>query len=98
MWRYNVEDKDKDKDINEIQEQVINDIKESGAILVYINANGHITLLTSGDITKSQSKTAERMLITLNPSIILRCILWLEISFVKLGDIVSEFFRKIFKV
>lgn len=90
--------KDKDKDINEVQKQVISDIKESGAILVYVNTSGDITLLTSGKITKPQSKTAERMLITINPSLILRTILWLEIAFVKLEDVVSEFFRKIFKV
>lgn len=89
---------DKDKDINEIQKQVISDIKESGAILVYVNASGDITLLTSGNITKPQSKTAERMLITLNPSIILRIILWLEITFVKIEDIVLEFVKKILKV
>ena len=89
---------DKDKDINEVQKQVISDIKESGAILVYVNTSGNITLLTSGKITKPQSKTAERMLITINPSFILRTVLWLEIAFVKLEDAVSEFFRKIFKV
>ena len=89
---------DKDKDINEVQKQVIDDIKESGAILVYVNTSGDITLLTSGKITKPQSKTAERMLITINPSLILRTFLWLEIAFVKLEDTVSEFFRKIFKV
>ena len=89
---------DKDKDINEVQKQVISDIKESGAILVYVNTSGDITLLTSGKITKPQSKTAERMLITINPSLILRTVLWLEITFVKLEDVVSEFFRKIFKV
>ena len=89
---------DKDKDINEVQKQVISDIKESGAILVYVNTSGDITLLTSGKITKPQSKTAERMLITINPSLILRTVLWLEIAFVKLEDAVSEFFQKIFKV
>ena len=89
---------DKDKDINEVQKQVISDIKESGAILVYVNTSGNISLLTSGKITKPQSKTAERMLITINPSLILRTVLWLEIAFVKLEDAVSEFFRKIFKV
>ena len=89
---------DKDKDINEVQKQVISDIKESGAILVYVNTSGDITLLTSGKITAPQSKTAERMLITINPSLILRTVLWLEVVFVKLEGIVSEFFRKIFKV
>ena len=89
---------DKDKDINEVQKQVINNIEENGAILVYVNTSGDITLLTSGKITKPQSKTAERMLITINPSLILRTFLWLEIAFVKLEDTVSEFFRKIFKV
>lgn len=89
---------DKDKDINEVQKQVISDIKESGAILVYVNTSGDITLLTSGKITKPQSKTAERMLITINPSLILRTVLWLEIAFVKLEDAVLEFFQKIFKV
>ena len=90
--------KDKDESVDKIQEQVINDIKESGAILVYVNTSGNITILTSGKITKPQSKTAERMLITINPSFILRIVLWLEIFFVKFEDIVSEFFRKIFKV
>lgn len=90
--------KDKDKEINEVQRQVISEIKESGAILVYINASGDITLLTSGKITKEQSKTAERMLITISPSLILKIVLWLEIAFVKLEDVVLSFFRKIFKV
>ena len=88
----------KDKDVNEVQKQVISDIKESGAILVYINTSGDITLLTSGNITKDQAKVAERMLITANSSIILRVILWMEITFVKIEDTVTSFFRKIFKV
>ena len=87
-----------DKNINVIQKQVINDINESGAILLYVNADGDITLLTSGNITKQQTKTAERMLITMNPSFILQIVLWLEIVFVKLEDTVSRFLRKIFKV
>ena len=90
--------KNQNEDINEVQKQVINDIKESGAVLVYVNTSGDITLLTSGKITKPQSKAAERMLITINPSLILRIVLWLEIAFVKFEDIVSEFLRKIFKV
>ena len=90
--------KDKDEDTNEVQNQIVNNIKESGAILVYVNTKGNITLLTSGKITKPQSLTAERMLITINPSLILRIVLWLELTFVKLEDIVLEFFRKIFKV
>ena len=89
---------DQEKDINEIQQQVINDIKESGAILIYVNTSGDITLLTSGEITKQQSRTAERMLITIDPSFVLQITLWLEITFVKLEDLVSSFFRKIFKV
>lgn len=96
MWRYNLSDKD--KDMNEIQQQVISDIKESGAILIYINTNGNITLLTSGKITKPQSKSAERMLITVNSSFVLRIILWAEITFVKIEDAVVRFFRKLFKV
>ncbi len=87
-----------EKDINEIQQQVINDIKESGAILIYVNTSGDITLLTSGKITKQQSRTAERMLITINPSFVLQITLWLEITFVKLEDVVSSFLRKIFNV
>lgn len=89
---------DKEKDINEIQKQIINDIEESGAILIYVNTGGDITLLTSGKITRLQSKTAERMLITIDPSFVLQITLWLEVTFVKLEDAVSGFFRKIFKV
>ena len=88
----------KDEDVNEVQKQVINEIKESGAILVYINVDGNITLLTSGNITKLQSKTAERMLISVKPSIILSIIIWMEINFVKLEDAVNGFLSKIFKV
>ena len=88
----------KDEDVNEVQKQVINEIKESGAILVYINVDGNITLLTSGNITKLQSKTAERMLISVKPSIILSIRIWTEINFVKLEDAVNGFLSKIFKV
>ena len=88
----------KDKDRNEVQRQVIDEIKENGAILVYVNADGNVTLLTSGNITKLQSKTAERMLISVNPSIVLRIVIWMEVSFVKLEDVVSSFLRKIFNV
>jgi len=88
----------KDKDENEVQRQVIDEIKESGAILVYVNTDGNVTLLTSGNITKLQSKTAERMLISVNPSVILRIVIWIEVNFVKLEDTVYGFFRKIFKV
>jgi len=89
---------EKENVIEEIQKQVINDIKENGIILICVNSKGDITLVTSGEITKPQSKVAEQMLITMDPSFVLKTILWLEATFLKLEVAVSDFLSKIFKV
>ena len=93
-----MEDNNIHEEIEEVHNQIIKDIKESSTILIHVDKEGDITLLTAGNITKKQSKTAERMLITVSPSIILLLFLSIEVFFVKLEDTASKIFKKIFNV
>ncbi len=94
MWRYDVEENKKNNE--NLYEKELDEIKESGVILMYLNNKGNITLLTSGKITKIQSKTAEKMLAACSPSLVLSIVLFIEIAIVKLEDKVSMFFDKLF--
>ena len=85
------------KSSESLYEKDLEEIKENGVILMYLNHKGNITLLTSGKITKIQSKTAEKMLAACRPSLVLSVVLFIEIVIVKLEDRVSMFFDKLFR-
>jgi len=88
--------KDK-KASEELIKDLEQELKESGAILMYLNNKSDITILTTGDLTKVQTKTAERMLAAAKPSVVLRVILFIEITIIKLDDRVTTFFERLFK-
>lgn len=85
------------KENEEHYDYLVNDLKENGAVLMYVDNAGNITLLTTGDITKDQANIAEMMLAAARPSLVLRLILFVEINIIKIEEKVSAFFRKLFK-
>ena len=86
---------------NKISEDLIKEleeeIKQSGAVLMYLNDKADITILSTGNLTKIQTKTAERMLAAAKPSIVLTMILFIEVAIIKLDDRVSSFISRLFK-
>jgi hypothetical protein len=85
------------KENEEHYDHLVNDLKENGAVLMYIDNGGNITLLTTGDITKVQSNITERMLAAARPSLVLSLILFVEISIVKFEDKLAAFLKKLFR-
>lgn len=85
------------KENEEHYDHLVNDLKENGAVLMYVDNGGNITLLTTGDITKVQSNIAERMLAAARPSLVLSLILFVEISIVKFEDKLAAFLKKLFR-
>lgn len=77
-------------------DHLINDLKDNGAMLIYLDNKGNITLLTTGDITKIQTNIAEKMLAAARPSFVLGLILFVEINIIRFEDKVSAFLRKLF--
>ena len=76
--------------------KIIKDIAENrGTILLYIDEEGSVVMITSGDITKKQSIAANKLLTVIGDhSIIFSIVLYLEIIFTKISFYFSSLFKK----
>ncbi len=79
-----------------MNDKIIKDISENrGTILLYIDEEGSVVMITSGDITKKQNIAANKLLIVIgNHSIIFSIVLYLEIIFTKISFYFSSLFKK----
>ena len=80
-----------------MNKKIIKDIAENrGAILIYIDEEGSVVMITSGDISKKQSITTNKLLTVMGDhSFVLSIVLYLEIIFTKISNFFSSFFRKV---
>lgn len=87
-------------DKKEYDEEIENLIKEAldnnPLVMISIDKNGSVSLLTTGNINKIQNNICTKMLITVKGhSLVLSIVLWLEILFEKFLYNMSEFFKRI---
>ena len=74
-----------ERDLDELMKEITNDIEKRSSVIFYIDHKGDLLMLTTGQITKEQQKTAEKMAIVAGShSIVLSIILKLEIFFEKI--------------
>lgn len=74
-----------ERDLDELMKEITNDIEKRSSVIFYIDHKGDLLMLTTGQITKEQQKTAEKMAIVAGShSIVLSIILNLEIFFEKI--------------
>lgn len=83
-----------DEKINEIKNNMLEDIENNSAIMFYLDSEGRMTVVSSGNLSKSQIKIAERMLSSIEPSIILAIVLKIEILIVKFQEFLYRLFAK----
>ena len=77
-------------------EEIIKESMDNNPIMIIsVDKDGSVALMTTGNITKIQNDTCTKMLITVGShSIVLSIVLWLEISFEKFLYNCSEFIKK----
>lgn len=74
-----------ERDLDELMKEITNDIEKRSSVIFYIDHKGDLLMLTTGQITEAQQKTAEKMAIVAGShSIVLNVILKLEIFFEKI--------------
>ena len=83
-----------DEKINEIKNNILEDIENNSIIMFYLDPEGRITVISSGNLSKCQIKVAERMLSSIEPSIILSIVLKIEILLVKFQEFLYRLFAK----
>ena len=72
-------------DLDELMKEITNDIENRSSVIFYVDYKGDLLMLTTGQITEAQQKTAEKMAIVAGShSIILSIVLKLEIVFEKI--------------
>ena len=79
-----------------MNEKIIKDIAENrGTILIYIDEEGSVVMITSGEISKKQSAATNKLLTVIGDhSFIFSIVLYLEIIFTRISYFFSSLFRK----
>lgn len=80
--------------VDKIKNDLLKDIEENSIIMFYLDSKGRITVISSGSLSQSQVKIAERMMASVEPSFILLLILKIEILLIKMQEFIYRFFSK----
>ena len=87
---------DRNKDNKEVMENIAKDISDKSAAMFFVNSEGSMTMITTGEMSKEQKKVCTKMLVASgNHSIILAVVLSLEINFEKLIYKFLEWFKRL---
>tara|TARA_B100000212_G_C27375883_1_gene534690 strand:+ start:2216 stop:2458 length:243 start_codon:yes stop_codon:yes gene_type:complete len=79
-----------------MNDKIIKDISEKkGSVLIYINEEGEVIMITSGDMSYRQIKETNKIVTVIGDhSIVFSLVLGLEMLFNKLSFFVANLFRK----
>tara|TARA_B100001287_G_C22665528_1_gene522622 strand:+ start:28 stop:273 length:246 start_codon:yes stop_codon:yes gene_type:complete len=79
-----------------MNDKIIKDISEKkGSVLIYINEEGEVIMITSGDMSYRQIRETNKIVTVVGDhSIVFSLVLCLEMLFSKLSFFISNLFRK----
>lgn len=84
-----------DKDFHNMQDKVLSDLEENGAILLLINKDTEVMMITTGSFSNEQAKIAEKIITVIEKhSFVLSFFLFLEIILYRLQSRFIGLFRK----
>ena len=91
-------DKQKDEDdkdaVDSLSESIVNNNKNFNLALLYITKDGEVVVMTSGEMSKIQEKTLDKIFTVIGDhSLVLKIILSLEILFEKITNRISYWFK-----
>lgn len=69
---------------------IIEEIEHNSIVMFYLDQKGRVTVLSSGNLSKKQKKISERMLTSIEPSIILSLVFLVEISIIKFQEFINR--------
>ena len=82
------------QDFEKEKERILNQIQNDSIIMFYLDSSGKMTIISSGELSKTQIKISENILSVIEPSFILTVVLFIEIILIKLQERISLWFRK----
>jgi len=82
------------QDFDKEKERILNQIQNDSIIMFYLDSSGKMTIISSGELSKTQIKISENILSVIEPSFILTVVLFIEIILIKLQERISLWFRK----
>ena len=79
-----------------MNDKIIKDISENkGTVLIYINEEGEVIMITSGDMSSKQIKETNKIVTVIGDhSIVFSIVLGLEMMFNRISFFVGSLFRK----
>tara|TARA_Y100000592_G_C5423908_1_gene294622 strand:+ start:126 stop:374 length:249 start_codon:yes stop_codon:yes gene_type:complete len=79
-----------------MNDKIIKDISENkGTVLIYINEEGEVIMITSGDMSSRQIKETNKIVTVIGDhSIVFSIVLGLEMMFNRISFFVGSLFRK----
>ena len=99
LYRFKaMNDKQKDEDdkdaVDSLSESIVNNNKNFNLALLYITKDGEVVVMTSGEMSKIQEKTLDKIFTVIGDhSLVLKIILSLEILFEKITNRISYWFK-----
>ena len=82
------------QDFDKEKERILHQIQHDSIIMFYLDSSGKMTIISSGELSKTQLKISENVLSVIEPSIILSIVLFIEITLIKLQEKILSWFRK----
>lgn len=79
-----------------MNDKIIKDISENkGTVLIYINEEGEVIMITSGDMSSRQIKETNKIVTVIGDhSIVFSIVLGLEMMFNRISFFIASLFRK----
>ena len=83
------------EDFNSIQETILDDLSKNSALIIYVNQDGNVFMISTGEHSSKQQKMSEKILSVISDhSIIFKIVLFAEIMFSRFIFNLSRRFSK----
>tara|TARA_R100000773_G_C4213310_1_gene112342 strand:- start:32 stop:295 length:264 start_codon:yes stop_codon:yes gene_type:complete len=83
------------KDFNDLQEIILDDLSKNSSLIIYVNHEGNVFMISTGKSSKKQQKMSEKILTVISDhSFVFKIVLFAEIMFSRLLFKFGSLFNK----
>lgn len=83
------------EDFNDLQKIILDDLSKNSSLIIYVNHEGNVFMISTGKSSKKQQKMSEKILTVISDhSFVFKLVLFAEIMFSRLLFKFGSFFNK----
>tara|TARA_B100001989_G_scaffold154764_1_gene110500 strand:+ start:1810 stop:2073 length:264 start_codon:yes stop_codon:yes gene_type:complete len=83
------------EDFNDLQEIILDDLSKNSSLIIYVNHEGNVFMISTGKSSKKQQKMSEKILTVISDhSFVFKIVLFAEIMFSRLLFKFGSLFNK----